>query len=128
MKYLCLAYYDEKKFDALSPTEMHALVSQCPAHDAALRETGRLSLQASLGPARAGKTIRPRNGKPAVTDGPFAETKELIGGFFIIEAGDADEAVRIASKHPAALLGEHVGWGIEIRPIEAECRYHKENS
>jgi hypothetical protein len=126
MKYLCMAYYDEKKFEALSATEMHALVSQCPAHDEALRNTGHLTAQASLGPARSAKVIRPRNGKPAVTDGPYAETKEMIGGFFIIEAQDADEAVRIASKHPAALLGEHVGWGIEVRPIEAECQYKKE--
>ena len=53
-----------------------------------------------------------------VTDGPFAETKEQVGGFFIIEAQDLEDAVRVASKHPAALLGEQAGWGIEVRPIE----------
>ena len=53
-----------------------------------------------------------------MTDGPFAETKEQVGGFFIIEARDLNEAIRVASKHPAALLGEQVGWGIEVRPIE----------
>lgn len=118
MKYLCLAYYDEQKFDALSPDELKALVSQCPAHDAVLRNSGRVLLQASLGEARQGAIIRPRNGKPMVTDGPFAETKEQVGGFFIIEAQGIEDAVRIASKHPAALLGEQVGWGIEVRPIE----------
>ena len=56
-------------------------------------------------------------GKPAVTDGPYAEARELVGGFFIIEAADKDEAVRVASLHSAATLGESVGWGIEVHPI-----------
>ena len=118
MKYLCLAYYDEQKFDALSPDDVKALVSQCPAHDTVLRNSGRVLLQASLGEVRQGAIIRPRNGTPMVTDGPFAETKEQVGGFFIIEAQDLEDAVRVASKHPAALLGEQAGWGIEVRPIE----------
>ena len=118
MKYLCLAYYDEQKFDALSPDEVKALVSQCPAHDTALRNSRRVLVQASLGEVRQGAVIRPRNGRPMVTDGPFAETKEQVGGFFIIEAQDREDAIRVASKHPAALLGEQVGWGIEVRPIE----------
>jgi hypothetical protein len=118
VKYLCLAYYDEKAFDALSKAEVDALVSQCPAHDEELRGSGHLVLQASLGPVRATAALRPSNGKPSVTDGPFVETKEQVGGFFIIEARDLNEAIRVASKHPAANLGEHVGWGIEVRPIE----------
>ena len=64
-------------------------------------------------------SVRVRDGKRLVTDGPFAETKELIGGFFVIEARDLNEAIRVASKHPAAHLGERVGWGIEVRPIES---------
>jgi hypothetical protein len=118
MKYLCLAYYDEKKFESMSRAEMEALVSRCPPHDAELRKSGHLVMQASLGPTSASTTIRPRNGKPAITDGPFAETKEQVGGFFIIEARDLNEAIRVASKHPAATLGEQCGWGIEVRPIE----------
>jgi hypothetical protein len=118
MKYLCLAYYDEQAFEALPKPEFDAIVSQCPQYDAALRASGRLVAQASLGPPRATTTVRPRNGKPSVTDGPYIETKEQVGGFFIIEAADLDEAIRVASKHPAANLGEQVGWGIEIRPIE----------
>lgn len=118
MKYLCLAYYDERKFEALPRAELQALVSQCPPHDHALRTSGHLVVQASLGEARSSVSIRPRNGKPSVTDGPFAETKEQVGGFFIIEARDLNEAIRAASKHPAAHLGEQVGWGIELRPIE----------
>jgi hypothetical protein len=118
MKYLCLAYYDVKKFAELSPAELDAIVSRCPPLDRALRESGHLIAQASLGSPDATSAIRPRSGKPAVTDGPFIETKEQVGGFFIIEARDLNEAIRVASKHPAATLGEAVGWGIEVRPIE----------
>ena len=63
-------------------------------------------------------SLRPRKGQILVTDGPFAETREALGSFFLIEARDRDEAVRIASMHPAARLNEHLGWGVEIRPIE----------
>lgn len=117
MKYLCLAYYHEEQMDTLSKTELQAVVSQCPAHDERLRGSGHLFVQASLGKVRPSTVIRPRNGKPMVTDGPFLETKEHVGGFFIIDAENLDEAIRIASLHPAAHLGEHVGWGIEVRPI-----------
>jgi hypothetical protein len=118
MKYLCLAYYDVKAFAALSGSELDAIVSRCPPHDEALRRSGHLVVQASLGSPQASTTLRPRNGKPAVTDGPFTETKEQVGGFFIIEARDLNEAIRVASKHPAANLGEQVGWAVEVRPIE----------
>ncbi len=118
MKYLCLAYYDEKRFEALPESELNEIVSQCPPHDAELRNSGQLVVQASLGPARSSTSIRPRSSSPSVTDGPFAETKEQVGGFFIIEARDLNEAIRVASKHPAAHLGERLGWGIEVRPIE----------
>jgi hypothetical protein len=118
MKYLCLAYYDVKAFEALSGAELDAIVSRCPPHDEALRRSGHLVVQASLGLPRASTTIQPRGGKPVVTDGPFTETKEQVGGFFIIEARDLNEAIRVASKHPAANLGEQVGWAVEVRPIE----------
>jgi len=118
MKYLVLAYYDEQAFNALPPDQVKALVGQCPPHDAALRESGRLLTIASLAESRASVSVRPRSGKVTVTDGPFIETKELIGSFFLIEAADLEEAVRIASKHPAAHLGEQVGWGLEVRPVE----------
>jgi hypothetical protein len=117
MKYLCLAYYDEKKFDTLSKTELEAIVSECQPHDEALRKSSHLLAVASL-QHRMATTLRPRNGKTSVIDGPFAETKEQIGAFFIIEAKDLNEAIRVASKHPAAQLGERMGWGVEVRPIE----------
>jgi hypothetical protein len=123
MKFLCLAYYDEKKFGALSKAEVDALVSRCAHHDEELRATGRVTVVASLDAPRAATALRPRNGKPLVTDGPYAETKEQLGSFFLIDAADRAEAIRIASKHPAANLGEAVGWGIEVRAIETfvEC-------
>jgi hypothetical protein len=98
--------------------EFDAIVSRCPAYDAALRSSGHLIVQASLQSPSATTTIRPRHGQPSVTDGPFTETKELVGGFFIIDALDLNEAIRVASKHPAANIGEQAGWGIEVRPID----------
>ncbi len=115
MKYLCLAYYDERKFAALDPATLRELVGQCPAHDQALRASGRLVASGSLEEPRKAASIHPRNGKPWITDGPFAETKEQVGGFFIVEAADRDEALRLAALHPAAHLGESVGWGVEVR-------------
>ena len=117
MKYLCLAYYNPEKFAAMAPADVQALVSQCPAKDAELKATGKLVVSASLEGPQAAFALRPRGGKPVVTDGPYAEAKEMVGGFFIIEAADKDEAVRVASLHPAATLGESVGWGIEVHPI-----------
>jgi hypothetical protein len=117
MKYLCLAYYNPEKFAAMTPADVQALVSQCPAKDAELKKTGHLLVSASLGGPQAAFALRPRGGKPQITDGPYAEAKEMVGGFFIIEAADRDEAVRVASLHPAATLGENVGWGIELHPI-----------
>jgi hypothetical protein len=119
MKYLCLAYYDEQKFDALSVEAVNELVRECATHDEALRESGHLLAQASLGPIHASAGLRPRQGEVAVTVGPYAETREQIGAFFILEADNREEAIALASLHPAARLGEQVGWGIELRPIES---------
>jgi hypothetical protein len=121
MKYLCLAYYDAKKFDALPKDELDAIVSQCPPHDEALHKSGHLLSVASLEPLEKAMSIRPKHGRPSVTDGPFTETKEQVGAFFLIEAADMNEAVAVASRHPAAHLGEQVGWGVEVRAIEFEA-------
>ena len=102
MRFLCLGYYDERKFDALPKERIDALVHQCRTHDEALRNSGHLLLVASLAATNMTTSIRPRAGRPTVTDGPYAETKEQIGAFFIIEASDLQEATRIASLHPAA--------------------------
>jgi hypothetical protein len=118
MKYLCLAYYDPERMGAMPPDELKAMVSQCPAMDAQLKATGRLLLSASLQDRKHTISLRPRGGRTGVTDGPFTEAKELVGGFFMIEAADREEAVRIASLHPAATLGEQAGWGIELLPVD----------
>jgi len=121
VKYLCLAYYDEKKFETLTPADMAAIEKECRPHDAELQRTGQLLEVGSLAATKNSVSLRPRGGKVFVTDGPFAETKEQLGSYFLIEARNLDEAIEVASKHPAAQLNEYLGWGIEIRPIEF-CR------
>ncbi|HYH44051.1 MAG TPA: YciI family protein [Thermoanaerobaculia bacterium] len=118
MKYLCLAYYDVTKFDALTEDDMAAIGRACQPYDEELQQSGHLLLSGSLGLARATTTLRPGNGKPSITDGPFVETKEQVGGFFMIEARDLNEAIQVASRHPAAHMNEHLGWAVEVRPIE----------
>jgi hypothetical protein len=112
VKYLCLAYYDEQAFEALPKPELDAIVSQCPRYDADLRASGHLVLQASLGASRASVSVRPRQGRPVVTDGPFAETKEQLGGFYMIDVPNLDDAIEAAARCPGATRGT-----IEIRPI-----------
>ncbi len=118
MKFMCLAYGDIEKVTSLSKTQMEDLGKSCAPHMEALRGTGKLLLDNGLD--WASTVIRPRKGKASVTDGPFIESKERVGGVFIVEAADMKEAVAIALKHPAANLGEHLGWGIEVRPIFIE--------
>lgn len=121
MKFLILAYYHEKTFDQTSPEEMKAIVAKCEPLDKALEATGKMDMVASLAATKETVSVRPKGGKPWVTDGPYVETKEQLGSFFLIEAEDMQEAIKLASMHPAANLGENLGWGIEIRPIEF-CR------
>ena len=118
MKFLCLAYYDAKAFAAAPRDEVAAITSQCAQHDRALRDSGGLLAVASLAQPAIAKSLRPRKGATMVTDGPYAETKEQLGAFFVVEATSLDDAARIASLHPAARVGERLGWGIEVRPIE----------
>ncbi|MGH6896943.1 MAG: YciI family protein [Geminicoccaceae bacterium] len=117
MKYLCLCYYDQKKFEALTESGLEALGRACRSHDEALRKSGHLLLVGSLALPPSSRTVRPGRDRPSVTDGPFVETSEPAGAFFIIEARDMDEAIEVASKHPAAHV-EDLGWGIEVRPID----------
>jgi hypothetical protein len=116
MKYLCLAYYDVPAFARMTPEELAALGPRCRPHDEALRATRKVVATASLG--EEARTVRTRNGKTSIVDGPYVETKEQVGGLFIVEAKDFDEAVAIASRHPAAQMGEELGWVVEVRPID----------
>ena len=113
MKYLCLAYEEQRVFDEMPEHEWEALRDETLAYVESLRADGRLIDTQPLQSAATAATVRVRDGKVAVTDGPFAETKEQIGGFFLIEAADLDEAVRIAARWPSARLGT-----IEVRPLE----------
>jgi hypothetical protein len=117
MKYLCLVYFDEKKLDALSESELDALTGEALAYDEELRKSGHYVLSDALQPIQTATTIRIRNGKIFTTDGPFAETKEQLGGFILIEARDVNDAIRVASKIPPARLG-----CIEVRPIKELTR------
>jgi hypothetical protein len=118
MKYLCLCYYDQKKFEALSEDDLEAVSRACRPHDEALRKSGHLILVGSLALPPSSRTVRPGRDGPSVTEGPFVESNEPLGAFFIIEARDMDGAIEVASKHPGAHLGEYFGGGIEVRPID----------
>ncbi|MGH8292678.1 MAG: YciI family protein [Gammaproteobacteria bacterium] len=105
MKYLCLVYLDEKRLEEVPDAE-------CVAFDAGLRIDGRCLASEALQSVTTATTVRVRNGQVAVTDGPFAETKEQLAGFYMIEARDLNEAIRTAAKIPPARVGS-----IEVRPI-----------
>jgi hypothetical protein len=113
MKYLCLVYVEEKQLDALPKGEVDACVDESLDYDEVLRKSGHYIASDALQPVQTATTIRLRNGKPFTTDGPFAETKEQLGGFYLLEAKDLNDAIRVASKIPPARLG-----CIEVRPIK----------
>lgn len=122
MKYICLAYEEEEKLNAMSRNEWDALRTETLGYIEELRNNGRLIAAEPLQSVHTAATVRVRGGKLSITDGPFAETKESLGGFFMINARDLNEAIQVASKWPSARLGS-----IEIRPIEdglkEESRY-----
>jgi hypothetical protein len=105
LKYLCLVYGEEKKIGAMTDDE-------CMAYDQALREVGRCLASEALQPVRTATTVQVRNGKVAISDGPFTETKECVAGFYLIEAADLNEAIQLASQMPPARAGS-----IEVRPV-----------
>lgn len=115
MRYLCVIYGDEDKLEALSGADTDAILSACATHCAGLRERGQLIASARLAPVPTATTVRIRNGTPTVTDGPFAETKEHLAGFYLIEARDLNDAIRIAAAIPPAQLG-----CVEVRPVTDE--------
>ncbi len=117
MKYLCLAWEEEAQLDALSRAEWDALRRETLDYVASLRESGHLLVTEALQSARNGVSLRVRNGMLATTDGPFTETKEQLGGIFLLEAADLNEAIQIAARWPSAQIGT-----IEVRPVEAELR------
>ncbi|MCI0330085.1 MAG: YciI family protein [candidate division Zixibacteria bacterium] len=112
MKYLCLLYHDEKAGEALSESEMKGFLGEVSAFGEEIKKSGHHLASQRLRPARTATIIRNRNGRVIVTDGPFAETKEQLGGFYLIEAADHAEALQVASKIPATRWGT-----VELRPV-----------
>lgn len=117
MKFLCLAYEEEQTLNALSQSEWHALRQETLDYVEELRASGHLLDARPLQSARTASTLRVRNDRLSVTDGPYIETREQIGGFFLIEAADRDEALNIAARWPSARFGT-----IEVRPLEDGLR------
>ena len=112
MKFVCLGYYDEKQFETLSEKEQNAMMDECFAYDDVLRKNGHFAAGDGLQPAQSAATLRFQNGKVIVTDGPYAETKEQLGGILILEAKDLKHAIELMSKHPGVKNGP-----FEIRPV-----------
>ena len=112
MKFMLLIYNDSTRLDALPTGEFDAMMRDCLAHADELRQEGHLIESQMLEGTETAKSVRIRNGRPMVTDGPFSEAKEVLGGFNLIEAGDIDEAARIAAQFPWARTG-----CVEVRPV-----------
>jgi len=112
MRYLCLIYENEKHWETMPQAESEAIMGEYFAFTDDIRKNGKLVAGEALQPTPTATTVRVRNGKISTTDGPFVETKEQLGGFYLIEAKDLNEAIQIAAKIPSARLG-----GVEVRPV-----------
>ena len=112
MKFVCLGYFDPKKFEAMTDTERNTMFDECFAYDDTLRNRSHWAGGEALQPHTTAKTVRWKDGKVAVTDGPYAETREQIGGILVLEARDLSEAVELISRHPAVKFNST----FEIRP------------
>ncbi len=111
MKYICLGYIDQSAWAAMPEKERNAFMDECFTYDDELRRNGHFAGGEALDDARNATTLRYRNGKLSITDGPFAETKEQLGGILILEARDLNHAIQLMSKHPGVKAGP-----FEIRP------------
>ncbi len=112
MKYLCLIYGDEKLWEAMSKAEADAEMAEYMEFTDGIRAAGQYVAGEALQPVATATTVRIRDGKVTTTDGPFAETKEQLGGFYLVEARDLNEAIQIAAKIPSVRIGS-----VEVRPI-----------
>ncbi len=112
MKYMLLVHHDEESFGKRSETERHQMLRESVQLANRLHATGQYLSAAPLHPTSETTCVRVRDGKPLVTDGPFAETREQVGGYFLIDAKDLDEAIGIAARIPGARIGT-----VEVRPV-----------
>jgi hypothetical protein len=115
MKFLCLSHIDEQKFDIMSENDRETFIKDCFAYDDNLKKNGHFVRLEALQGAQSAKTLRYRDGKVSVTDGPFAETKEQIGGILLLDADDLDHAAELMSKHPGIRIAT-----FEIRALDEE--------
>ena len=111
MRYLCLIYLDEKQLAAMPQAEMDALNAKHLSLNEDLLKSRHFIEAEALTPSSCATCIRVRNGRPTVTDGPYAETKEMVAGFYFIDARDLNEAIQVAARLPSAPLGT-----VEVRP------------
>ena len=111
MKYVCLGYIEPNKFETMSENERNAMLDECFSYDDILRKNGHFAGGEALQGANTAATLRCQGGKVSVTDGPYAETKEQLGGILILEARDLNHAIQLMSKHPGVKAGP-----FEIRP------------
>lgn len=112
MRYLCLIYDEEKKLAGMPKSESDAFMGEYFAFTEGIKGSGHYVGGDALQPVHTATTVRVRNGKMSTTDGPFAETKEQLGGYYLIDANDLNDAIQVASKIPSARVGS-----IEVRPI-----------
>ena len=112
MRYLLLCYDDEQAWDAAGSAAMRAAMEEAVQLTHELHANGQYLTSAPLHPVSTATSVRVRDGKPLVTDGPFAETREILGGFYLIDVDNLDDAIRIAARHPGARVGT-----VEIRPV-----------
>jgi len=113
VKYLCLIYDEEKKLGQMSKSESDAFMGEYYAFTEDVKKSGHYVDGNALQPVHTATTVRVRGGKLATTDGPFAETKEQLGGYYMIEAKDLNEAIQVAGRIPSARIGS-----VEVRPIQ----------
>ena len=111
MKYICLGYMNPKKWETMPERERNAMIDECFAYDDVLRKNGHFVGGEALQSPRNATTVRWKNGKVSITDGPYAETKEQLGGILVLEAKDLNHATQLMSKHPGVKAGP-----FEIRP------------
>jgi hypothetical protein len=112
MKYLCLIYDDEKKIEGMSQADSDQFMAAYFAFSDDIQKSGQYVAGEALQPVQTATTLRSRNGKVSTTDGPFAETKEQLGGFYLVEAKDLNEALQVAARIPSVRTGS-----IEVRPV-----------
>lgn len=113
MKFYCLGYYDEKKWETMSESDRNAFIDECFAYDDVLRKNGHFAGGDGLQSAQNAKTLQWKNGKVAIADGPYAKTKDQLGGILVLEARDLNQAIQLISNHPGVKGGP-----FEIRQVE----------